>query len=115
MIREGLELGDASLIGQDEWPVSVIYMAISVVSRCNTRRLKAVECSSIIEGFLTSTASHIGTRRATPHSSDTENEPAREDGDTGAQGSQRSSFLGEEHLDFAKDDACLVVAIRRRV
>ena len=28
----------------------------------------------------------------------------REHGDTGAQGSQRSSFLGEEHLDFAKDD-----------
>jgi len=28
----------------------------------------------------------------------------REHCDTGAQGSQRSSFLGEEHLDFAKDD-----------
>jgi hypothetical protein len=27
-----------------------------------------------------------------------------EDGDTGAEGSQRSSFLSEEHLDFAKDD-----------
>ena len=27
-----------------------------------------------------------------------------EDGDTGAQGGQRSSFLSEEHLDFAKDD-----------
>jgi hypothetical protein len=28
----------------------------------------------------------------------------REDGDTGAQGSQGSSFLSEEHLDFAKDE-----------
>src|SRR6266568_3263811 len=27
-----------------------------------------------------------------------------EDGDTGAQGRQRSSFLSEEHLDFAKDE-----------
>ena len=27
-----------------------------------------------------------------------------EDGDTGAQGSQRSSFLSEEQLDFAKDE-----------
>jgi hypothetical protein len=27
-----------------------------------------------------------------------------EDGDTGAQGSQRSSFLGKEHLDLAEDD-----------
>jgi hypothetical protein len=27
-----------------------------------------------------------------------------EDGDTGAQGSQRSPFLSDEHLDFAKYD-----------
>src|SRR5207245_7467645 len=27
-----------------------------------------------------------------------------EDGDTGTHGSQRSSFLSEEHLDFAKDE-----------
>ena len=28
----------------------------------------------------------------------------RKDSNTGAQGSQRSSFLSEEHLDFAEDD-----------
>jgi hypothetical protein len=31
-------------------------------------------------------------------------ERQREDGNTGAEGSRRSSFLSEDHLDFAKYD-----------
>src|SRR5439155_21748695 len=50
------------------------------------------------------------------HSFPTRRSSDLEDGDPGAQGRERSSFLGQEHLDFAKDEiAWLAVAIRRRL